>query len=49
MYASNGEYEWVDDTRGGDMEMIVGGIINPVQLALSRLVLCLFGKKMAEQ
>lgn len=43
MCASNGEYERIDDTRGGDMEMIVGGTINPVQLALSKLVLCLFG------
>ena len=30
------------------MEMIVGGI-NPVQLALSMLVLCLSSQKMAEQ
>ena len=39
---SNGEYERMDDTRGGDMEMIVGGNINLVQLALSTLVLLSF-------
>ena len=43
MCVSNGEYEWIDDTRRGDMEMVVGEIIIPVQLALSKLVLCFFG------